>query len=64
MAFEFLPPEINWSTHCGDAPTFGRFSTMFDYPTKAITQAAVYPKEAYYNATKVDMLLLDMLMPE
>ena len=46
MAFEFLPPEINWSTHCGDAPTFGRFSTMFDYPTKAITQAAVYPKEA------------------
>ena len=46
MAFEFLPPEINWSTHCGDAPTFGRFSTMFDYPTKAITQASVYPKEA------------------
>jgi len=46
MAFEFLPPDITWSTHCGDAPTFGRFSTMFDYPTKAITQAAVYPKEA------------------
>lgn len=46
MAFEFLPPEINWSTHCGDQPTFGRFSTMFDYPTKAITQASVYPKEA------------------
>ena len=46
MAFEFLPPEINWSTHSGDQPTFGRFSTMFDYPTKAITQASVYPKEA------------------
>ena len=46
MAFEFLPPEINWSTHCGDAPTFGRFSTMFDYPTKGITQASTYPKEA------------------
>ena len=46
MAFEFLPPEITWSTHCGDAPTFGRFSTMFDYPTKGITQASTYPKEA------------------
>jgi len=46
MAFEFLPPEITWTTHCGDAPTFGRFSTMFDYPTKGITQASTYPKEA------------------
>ena len=46
MAFEFLPPELTWSTHCGDAPTFGRFSTMFDYPTKGITQASTYPKEA------------------
>ena len=46
MAFEFLPPEITWNTHCGDAPTFGRFSTMFDYPTKGITQASTYPKEA------------------
>jgi hypothetical protein len=27
-------------------PTFGRFSTMFDYPTKGITQASTYPKEA------------------
>ena len=33
MAAEFLGPELNWDTHCGDQPTFGRFSTMFDYPT-------------------------------
>jgi len=46
MAFEFLPPEITWTTHCGDAPTFGRFSTMFDYPTKGITQASTYPATA------------------
>ena len=46
MAAEFLPPEFNNSTHCGDQPTFGRFSTMFDYPTKAITQAEDYPPEA------------------
>ena len=43
---EFLGPELNWDTHCGDQPTFGRFSTMFDYPTKAITQASSYPPEA------------------
>ena len=46
MAAKFLPPEITWTTHCGDAPTFGRFSTMFDYPTKGITQASEYPAEA------------------
>ena len=46
MAAEFLGPELNWDTHCGDQPTFGRFSTMFDYPTKAITQASSYPPEA------------------
>ena len=46
MAAEFLGPELNWDTHCGDQPTFGRFSTMFDYPTKAITQAEDYPPEA------------------
>ena len=46
MAFEYLPPELNWSTHCGDHPTFGRFSTMFDYPTKGITQDIDYPVEA------------------
>ena len=46
MAAEFLEPELNWDTHCGDQPTFGRFSTMFDYPTKAITQASSYPPEA------------------
>ena len=46
MAAEFLGPELNWDTHCGDQPTFGRFSTMFDYPTKAITQADDYPPEA------------------
>ena len=43
MAFEFLKPENNWRTHCGDQPTFGRFSTRFDFPTKAITQATDYP---------------------
>jgi hypothetical protein len=46
MAAEFLGPEFNWKTHCGDQPTFGRFSTMFDYPTKSITQATDYPPEA------------------
>ena len=46
MAAEFLGPELNWDTHCGDQPTFGRFSTMFDYPTKAITQASSFPPEA------------------
>ncbi len=46
MAFEYLPPKLNWKTHCGDQPTFGRFSTMFDYPTKGITQASDYPPEA------------------
>ena len=46
MAAEFLGPELNWDTHCGDQPTFGRFSTRFDYPTKAITQATDYPPEA------------------
>jgi hypothetical protein len=43
---EFLKPEINFDTHCGDQPTFGRLSTMYDYPTKGITQASSYPKEA------------------
>ena len=43
---EFLKPEINFDTNCADAPTFGRFSTMYDYPTKSITQASSYPSEA------------------
>ena len=43
---EFLKPEINFDTHCGDQPTFGRLSTMYDYPTKGITQASSYPTEA------------------
>ena len=43
---EFLKPEINFDTHCGDQPTFGRLSTMYDYPTKGITQASSYPSEA------------------
>ena len=43
---EFLKPEITFNTNCADAPTFGRFSTMYDYPTKAITQASEYPSEA------------------
>ena len=46
MAFEYLPPELNWNTHCGDHPTFGRFSTSYDYPTKGITQDSEYPVEA------------------
>ena len=43
---EFLKPDITFNTNCADAPTFGRFSTMYDYPTKAITQASEYPKDA------------------
>lgn len=31
---------------CADSPTFGRFSTMYDYPMKGITQDIEYPKEA------------------
>lgn len=46
MAFEFLPPDINNTTHCGDQPPFGRFSKALHYPTKAITQASTYPAGA------------------
>jgi len=46
MAAEFLKPDITFNTNCADAPTFGRFSTMYDYPTKGITQASKYPPEA------------------
>lgn len=31
---------------CADSPTFGRFSTMYDYPMKGITQDIQYPNEA------------------
>ena len=41
---EFLKPEINFDTHCGE-PTFGRLSTMYDYPTKGITQASSIQKK-------------------
>ena len=63
MAFEFLKPENNWRTHCGDQPTFGRFSTRFDFPTKAITQATDYPPEAcqpwvHYNMALGNLIVL------
>lgn len=63
MAFEFLKPENNWRTHCGDQPTFGRFSTRFDFPTKAITQATDYPSEAcqpwmHYNMALGNLIVL------
>ena len=63
MAFEFLKPENNWRTHCGDQPTFGRFSTRFDFPTKAITQATDYPPEAcqpwvHYNMSLGNLIVL------
>lgn len=43
---KYLPPEFNDSTHCGDQRPFGRFSTALHYPTKGITSAADYPKDA------------------
>jgi len=66
MAFEFLPPDINNTTHCGDQPTFGRQSIMYDFPTKAITQASTYPKEAcqpwvHYNMKLGNLQILHNL---
>ena len=46
MPFEFLKPELNWKSYCGNQPTFGRFSTDFDYPTKGITSDVDYPVDA------------------
>lgn len=43
---KFLPPDLTYTTHCGDQPPFGRFSTALHYPTKAITQASTYPSNA------------------
>ena len=43
---EFLKPEITLILTVQMQPTFGRFSTMYDYPTKGITQASEYPKDA------------------
>ena len=43
---KYLPPEFNDSSHCGDQRPFGRFSKELHYPTKAITSAAEYPKDA------------------
>ena len=46
MPFSFLKPDINFTTFCGDQPTFGRPSFMFDYPTKGITSDVDYPIDA------------------
>jgi len=43
---KYLPPDLTNTTHCGDQPPFGRFSTALHYPTKAITQASTYPPNA------------------
>jgi len=43
---KYLPPEFSDSSHCGDQRPFGRFSKELHYPTKAITSAAEYPKDA------------------
>ena len=66
MAFEYLGPKINNTTHCGDQPTFGRESHMYDFPTKAITQASTYPAEAcqpwvHYNMKLGNLQLLNNL---
>ena len=44
MADPFVPGKK--TTTCADSPTFGRFSTMYDYPMKGITQDIEYPVEA------------------
>lgn len=44
MADPFVPGRK--TTTCADSPTFGRFSTMYDYPMKGITQDIEYPIEA------------------
>ena len=46
MPFSFLKPDINFTSFCGDQPTFGRPSFMFDYPTKGITSDVDYPIDA------------------
>jgi|TARA_Y100000033_G_scaffold12442_1_gene11547 hypothetical protein len=66
MAAEFLPPEFNNSTHCGDQPTFGRLSYAYHYPTKAITQASTYPSKAcqpwlHYNMRLGNLQLMESL---
>ena len=66
MAFEYLPPDINNTSHCGDQPTFGRQSHMYDFPTKAITQASIYPAEAcqpwvHYNMKLGNLQILHNL---
>jgi hypothetical protein len=42
---KFIPNNSNRS-HCGDQPTFGRFSTRYDYPVKGITGDDDYPFDA------------------
>lgn len=44
MADPFVPGKR--TSTCADSPTFGRFSTMYDYPMKGITQDIEYPPEA------------------
>ena len=66
MSAEFLPPEFNNSTHCGDQPTFGRLSYAYHYPTKAITQASEYPSQAcqpwlHYNMRLGNLQLMESL---
>ena len=64
MVREFLKPQNNLSTHCGNQPTFGRLSFEFELPTKAVTQATDYPIEAcqpwlHYNMGLGNLIILD-----
>jgi hypothetical protein len=63
---KYLPPELTWTTHCGDAPTFGRASMMYDFPTKGITGASEYPSDAcqpwvHYNMKLGNLQILQSL---
>ena len=63
---KYLPPELTWTTHCGDAPTFGRPSMMYDFPTKGITGAIEYPSDAcqpwvHYNMKLGNLQILQSL---
>jgi len=63
---KYLPPELTWTTHCGDQPTFGRQSHMYDFPTKGITGATEYPSDAcqpwvHYNMKLGNLQILQSL---
>ena len=63
---KYLPPELTWTTHCGDQPTFGRQSHMYDFPTKGITGATEYPSDAcqpwvHYNMKLGNLQILHNL---